>query len=381
MAMVGLPLLALSFTHHPSLIAGVAVAASLPGLVIGLPVGAIIDRLNRRRFLISLQVLRFAVVSCFVVLVATRLDDLAIIYVAAFVLGSLTVAFDCAVAASVPAVVNPDQLVAANARFQTVYRTSQEMVGRALGGVAFTIAHVIPFISQALGYATSLIALPGAVPDTKRKPVANKLFREVLDGFQWFTQNGLIRLLSGTVALLAFCQSIVFALLVLYATEDLHLSQSGYGLLLGITAGGSLIGAAIANRLNTRLGGAWCLSVAGAVVAVTYLVQAATHLVLVAGIALTTEAVAVVVGVIASQSLRQSAAPPEMQGRVAGAHMTLMMGAFPLGSLVGGLLGGAIGIRPTFLLAGCLQLVVVGLTAPALLAQMRRRQPLGISNL
>lgn len=381
MVLVGFPLLALTFTRNAVSIAGVTVAAKLPGLVVALPAGALVDRLDRRRLLVGLQVLRFLVVIAVVFAVATKAVDLVVVYGAAFVLGSLTVAYDCAAVASLPSIVPPEQLVRANARLETIYETAQEMLGRGLGGLLFTAARALPFIADAIGYLGSAVLLRGAVPDTPPREVATSLGADLRDGLKWFGQNPLMRLLSAIVAQLAFCQAIVFGLLVLYATQDLHLSKTSYGLLLGISATGNIVGAVAAGRIHSRVGSGWSIVLAGALAAVTYPVLGATKSPVVAGAALTLEAAAITVGIVASLSLRQAIVPTAMQGRVASAHMTLVLAAFPLGSLVGGLLAGGLGIRTTFYIAGGLQIVVVALTSPYLLSRAARPQPLGISNL
>ena len=192
---------------------------------------------------------------------------------------------------------------------------------------------------------------------------------------KWFSGNPLIRLLTGLIALLAFCQAVVLALLVLYARQDLHLSEAGYGLLLGISAAANVVGAAAVNRLHIRLGSGWSIIAAAVVAAVSYPILAATHSPFVACAALSLEAMSVTIGLVAARSLRQSAVPQEFQGRVASAYQTVIFAAFPLGALVGGVLASHFGIRVTFLLAGCLQILVVSLAARGLLARIRRLRP------
>ena len=137
MVLVGFPLLALSFTHSAIQIAGVAAAGQFPALVVGPPAGHLADRLNRRRLLIVVELLRFAVLGAFAALVAGGLDSLWVLYLAAFLLGSLTMAFDSATAACVPTIVPPDLLVRGNSHLTAVDVTGEEMVGQALGGVVF----------------------------------------------------------------------------------------------------------------------------------------------------------------------------------------------------------------------------------------------------
>jgi MFS family permease len=373
MVLVGFPLLALSFTHSSAQIAGVAAAAQLPALVVGPPAGALADRLNRRRLLVVVELLRFGLLAAFAALFAAGLDSLAVLYLAAFLLGSLTMVFDSATAACVPTLVPPDLLVKGNSHLTAVDVTGEEMVGQALGGVVFSVASALPFAADAVSFLASAGLIRGAIPDNHPDPGRSASFlSDLRAGLRWFSGSPLIRLLTGLIAQLAFCQAVVLALLVLYARQDLHLSETGYGLLLGISAAANVVGAATVNRLHIRVGSGWSIIIAGVAAAVSYPILAATHSPFVACAALSLEAMSVTIGLVAARSLRQSAVPQEFQGRVASAYQTVIFAAFPIGALAGGLLATRLGIRGTFLLAGCLQLLVVGLTARALLVRIRR---------
>ena len=376
MVLVGFPLLALSFTHSTTQIAGVAAAGQLPALVVGPPAGALADRLNRRRLLVGVELLRFGVIGAFATLVAAGEDRLGVLYLAAFLLGSLTMVFDSATAACVPTIVPPDLLVKGNSHLTAVDVTGEEMVGQALGGVVFSVAAALPFAADAASFLASAGLIRRAIPDNHPDEARSTSFlADLRAGLKWFSGSPLIRLLTGLIALLAFCQAVVLALLVLYARQDLHLSEAGYGLLLGISAAANVVGAAAVNRLHIRLGSGRSILIAAAVAAVSYPILAATHSPFVACAGLSLEAMSVTVGLVAARSLRQSAVPQEFQGRVASAYQTVIFAVFPLGALAGGVLASHFGIRVTFLLAGCLQMIVVVLTAQRLLSRIRRLPP------
>jgi Na+/melibiose symporter-like transporter len=371
MVLVGFPLLALKFTHNPALIAGVAVAGELLGPIVALPIGALADRSSPRRMLVTVQLMQFVLLGSFALCVAVGADSLALIYVVACLLGALTVAFDCASAAVVPRLVRTSQLVKANARLDIVDLTGEDMLGRALGGITFAFAEVVPFFADAVTFLASALIIRKAVPDQASAGSSNALMADLRAGARWFLHNPLVRLIGGLIASLAFCQSMVLALMVLYATQDLHLTNSGYGLLLGVSAIGSIVGAVAAHRVHVELGSGWCIVLGGAVAAVTYPILAATSSAVVASIALIFEAIAIVVGNVAAQSLRQSIVPTELQGRVGSAHMMLVLSAAPLGALAGGLVADAVGIRTTLVAAGILQLGVLLVAGPRLLSRVR----------
>jgi MFS family permease len=371
MVLVGFPLLALTYTNDPVLIAGVAVAGQVLAPVVALPVGALADRSSPRTLLVTVQVLQFVLLGSFAVCVATGFDSLAAIYVVSCLMGALTVAFDCASSAVVPRLVATSDLVKANARLDIVDVTGEEMVGRAVGGAAFAFARVVPFFADAVSFFVSAAIIRTALPGRAALKTKASLMTDLREGTRWFLQNPLVRLIGGVVAQLAFCQSMVLALLVLYAKEDLHLTDAGFGLLLGISAVGNVVGASAAHRVHVAFGSGWCIVLGGTLAALAYPLLAVTHSPATACAALAIETMAIVVGRVAAQSVRQASVPVELQGRVGSAIMTLIFIAMPLGALVGGLVADAIGIRHTILAAGLLQLAVLAITAPKLLSRLR----------
>lgn len=373
LVLVAMPLLAIAYTHSTLLIAGTAVAGRLPALVVGLPVGAMVDRVNRRKLMVASEIGRFLLLVLFGAWVATGGRSLWVLYAVSFAIGSLAVAFDCGAAACLPDIIGPEKAVSANARLELIDLTGEDMVGRAVGGIVFAVARAIPFVADAVSFLVSARLVSRALPDNKVEKAERTNFTEDLrSGLRWFVRHPVLRLVSGMVAQLAFCQALVFGLLVVYATQDLHLSRAGYGLLLGVSAVGNLLGASLSTWLNGRFRPATCLGIAGVAAALSYPALAVTHSPFAACAALIVESASIVVGVVSSQALRQIIVPPEMRGRAASVHMTLILAAFPLGGLAGGLIATAVGIRTTMIVAGALQMAVVLVTTPRLARAMSR---------
>ena len=373
MVLVGFPLLALSYTRNAILIAGVAVAGALPALLVALPAGTLADRSNRRRLLVGLELVRFAVLAAFGLLVLRGAANLAVLYATVFVLRGLSVVFDISAGATLPSIVQPTLLVKANANLITAQQVAQEIAGQALGGLLFAASAALPFVADAATFAASAGMLNRAIPDN-RPDVANSSFMaDLQEGLRWFGRLQLLRVLTGLIASLAMCQALVLGVLVLYATRDLHLSRPGYGILLGVSAVGSAVAASSANQIHARLGAGWSIVVAGLAASAAYPVLAFTRSPVTAGGALALEAVGVVVGNTSARSLRQSIVPSELQGRVTSVYQMAILIAIPVGSLVGGILVSRLGVRETFLVAGALQVGLLTLTAPRLLASLRRQ--------
>ena len=103
---IALPLLAVQLTDSPTGVAGVTVASYLPWILLSLPAGALADRLDRRNTMRAVNLARAAVVGGLAVLAANDLSGLALVYVAAFALGTGETLFDTSAQSILPAIVN-----------------------------------------------------------------------------------------------------------------------------------------------------------------------------------------------------------------------------------------------------------------------------------
>jgi len=361
MVLVGFPLLALRYTHDPLAISGVAVAGRLPALVVALPAGALADRFNRRRLAVAIELVRLAVLAAFVAVVLLGRDGLAAIFPTVVVLGSLTVAFDVVASAALPSLVAPDQLLSANARLLSAELTGEEVVGRAAGGLALAVATAAPFLADAASFVVSAALVRTAIPDHRQAPVSSSLGRQIIDGLRWMAREPVLRRMLLTMTCLAFFQSAVLSVLPLYATRTLHLHAAGYGLMLGVSGLGNLLGARAATPLHRRLSTTATVALGAALASATYITLAETRSAYIAGAALLLETAAVIIGNVAMRSVRQSTTPPELQGRTASAFQTAVLTALPLGGVLGGLLAARAGISRTYLAAAVAQLVAIAL--------------------
>src|SRR4051794_16696174 len=113
---IALPLLAVSVTKEPGLVAGVTVASRLPWLVFALIAGALADRLDRRRTMVLVDAVRVVLIGTLTVAVVVNQVSIALLYVVAFVLGCLETMFDTAASSMLPNVVGKSRVVAANSR-------------------------------------------------------------------------------------------------------------------------------------------------------------------------------------------------------------------------------------------------------------------------
>ena len=254
LVLVAFPLLALTLTTSPVLIAGVAVAGRLPALLLSIPAGALVDRVDRRRLVMLINTVRVVALTAFTGAVLAGHDTLVSLYATVFVLGTADMMFNVATQACLPAMVVPDELPRANGYLATAELSGEQFIGPAVGGIAFGVGRALPFVGDAVSFVASLFLVRSALPETIHQRQKRPFARDIKEGLVWFLRNPLLRLLAVVVASLAFCQAMVFAELVLYGTRQLHLSHTAYGLFFAGAAAGNVIGALLAGRVLPQMG-------------------------------------------------------------------------------------------------------------------------------
>jgi MFS family permease len=287
-----------------------------------------------------------------------------VLYAGAGGLGVLETLFSAAAHAAVPAAVPAEELDRANGYLFASQTGGEQLAGPAVGGALYAMSASLPFVGDAISFAASAVMLLGPArgePDQSRphSMARRRLRTEMSDGLRTFWQHPVLRVLSITVGGMAFCQSMVLGILVLYGLEDLHLGHVGYGLFLAAGATGNVLGALAASRVRARFGTSAIILVGGTVAALAYLGAGATSSPVLATLLFAVEAWAVACGTVASMSLRQSSVAPELLGRIGNLYRMVIWGIIPIGTLAGGLVASGFGIRAAFYVAGVTQLVLL----------------------
>jgi MFS family permease len=178
------------------------------------------------------------------------------------------------------------------------------------------------------------------------------------EGVRWLSRHRLLRGLTLISAATAFAQSMGTGVLVLYVLEVLGLPSGAFGLILVGTGVGGLLGGLLTPPLTRRFGRAPMLTGGAVVAAVAEGAFALTTSGVVATVLGAVSAAGVMVWNVLTMSLRQSLIPEAVFGRVQGAYRTLVWGGIALGSLVGGAVAHAVGLRALFLVIGAALLVL-----------------------
>ncbi len=164
LVLVAMPLLAVSLTRSPVLIAGVTAANRAAAALSSLPGGLLADRVDRRRLMVACNLVAGAVVAGLVAVMSSGTASLAMLYVVGAVLAACDVTYELAAQAYVPAVVGREQLPKANARLQVVANSGEQFVGPGVGGALFALAQRVPFVVDAVSFFLSAVLVRASRP-------------------------------------------------------------------------------------------------------------------------------------------------------------------------------------------------------------------------
>jgi MFS family permease len=352
---VAVPLIAVDLTRSPTLIAGLSLAFTLPWLLCALPAGALVDRVDRRRAMLVANAIRGGLL-----VVLLGVHEIWALYTVALCVGVTETIYDTAAQSIVPQLVGRDQLPRANGRLYAVELMANEFAGPPLAGLLVGVGAMAAF-GTPIGLWAAAVAVMATLPGRYRveRPEPSTLRADIAEGLRFLWRQPVLRTFTTSVALFNLATSAMFAILVLYATGPMGLSEQTYGLLLTSTAAGSLLGSLLAERIERRFGRARALWLAYLLAAVTIATPTVTTNPIAVGIALFTSGVGVMVANVVMVSLRQRITPDRLLGRLNSAHRLVGWGTKPLGAALGGALAQLLGVRPVFAAVAVLPLLAV----------------------
>jgi MFS family permease len=355
--MLALPLVAALTLHATAFEMGVVSAAdTLPFLLASLPAGAFVDRVRRRPVMIACDLARAATLIS--IPLAWWLGALTIwqVVVVAFVLGTFSAVFDVAYQSVLPHLVAPDQLVEGNSKLQAVAAVSQIGGPAAAGFVIRALTAPVAVGVNALTYVSSAVFL-GRVRtrESRPEPAADRHFgRDIVEGLRFVGNNPLLRAIAAEAGSSNFFSAMSSAMLIYLLAHTLGVGAGVIGALLSIASVGGLVGAMSATALARRVGEGRILWLSLAVTSpfmVGVPLMRNDYSLWLAAAAFTVAVAGAVAFSVTSVSFRQRLAPPRLLGRVNATMRFLVIGAMPLGGLLGGALGTWLGVRPTLWIA------------------------------
>ena len=340
-------------------VAALGTVEFLPFLLFTLPAGVWVDRLRRRPILIAGDFGRAALLAT--IPAAYLLDVLTLgqLYVVGFLVGTCTVFFDVSYQSYLPSLVEREQIIDGNSKLE-ISRSAAQLGGPGLGGLlvqALTAPYAV--LADAISYLGSGIFILAIRKDETAPEHATKdgagssLWAELKEGLRFVLGNPNLRAQAGCTATSNFFFTFGFSIIVVYFVRTLGLSPGVIGLVLSLSAVGSMVGALTARRISDRFG------IGPTTIATTLLQGPAFLLIALApksspypflvsgGLVL---GFVIVVYNIVQVSYRQAICPPRLQGRMNSVMRFMVWGTIPIGSLAGGAAAGIVGLQNTIVI-------------------------------
>ncbi len=361
---VAMPLVAVHYTRSPMLIAGLAVALALPWLLFALPVGALADRIDRRRMMVGANSIRVALPAALMLAVVLDLGSIWMLYAVAFGLGIAETVYDTSAQSILPQLVDRAQLSRANSRLFAAELTANQFAGPPLAGFLVAAGVAVAFAAPAALWAVALGALLLVHGSFRVEASRHTSLRaDIAEGVRFLWRHRLLRALAVMTGVFNLASNATFSVFVLFAVGSasaMGLSEPAFGVLFATTAVGSLLGSLVAERIELALGRArtLLLSVLSGVLLVG--VPAVTTNPFLIGAGLFAGGVGIMLWNVVVVALRQRITPDRLLGRVNSGYRLLAWGTIPLGAVVGGVLAELLGLRWVFATMALLMLALLG---------------------
>ena len=343
------PLLVASMTDDARLVALGATLQWLPPLLFGLLAGALSDRLDRRRLVIVMNLVRALVLAVLATAVVTDQVTIVVVLAALFLLGTSEVFVDNTTSTLMPMLVHRDDLAVANSRLMAGYVTVNQLAGPPLGAALFAAGAALPFAAEAvLVVAGAVLVSRLRLPGSDEPRAESHIGRDIAEGVRWSLRHPAVRTLIWTIFTFNITFGAAWSVLVLYATRRLGMGEVGFGLLTTVSAAGGLVATTTYGWITRHVSLADLMRIGLVIETLTHMALALTRVPWVAmAIVFVFGAHAFVWGTT-SMTIRQRAVPLRLQGRVNSVNSIGTFGGLVLGSLLGGSLAQHWGVTAPF---------------------------------
>ncbi|WP_406399146.1 MFS transporter [Streptomyces uncialis] len=384
---IALPVLATGITDSPGQVAAVALALTLPWLLVSLPAGVLADRADRRRLLWLAGGIRLLAIGWLIQTVTSDSTTIGTLAAVGAVLGTAEVIAQTSETALIPALVPRAERERANAWIAGVETAANEFCGPMIGGLLLTAGTGIALGSTWVAYLAAALLLllltgrfravrttkdeaptepgtgtgtetgtgtgtetgtgtgTGTAPRTGRAPRA----REFTEGLRYLWHHRLLRTTTLILTVLGASWGAWLALMPLVAKETMGLDARQYGIVLSALGVGGLAGTLAVTRINRLLGRRWAMfaDLLGtlammAVPVLTTQVWAVATAAFIGGMGGT-------LWTVNSRLIAQNTVPDALMGRYSSAARLIGWGGMPIGAGLIGVLAEAFGTRVAFL--------------------------------
>lgn len=358
-----LPLLAATLTRDPVAVAALGALAFLPWLLFAIPAGTLVDRVNRRTAMSGANVFRAVMVGVLALSVVSGHATMPLLYAVAFLLGCAETVYDSAARAMLTGVVGRARLERGNSLLTTAESVGNIFLGAPVGAWLFAVAVALPLWVNGMAYlvaAVLVLTVVGQFRPVREAPTSVR--EDMVEGLGWLARHTFLRELMAVTGFGAAIHSMTQGILVLYALQNLGLSERGFGLALAGAGVGAVIGAMLSPTVTRLVGRTNAMGATEILSAVAVLLMAFWQDPVGGPLLFAISAGAISLFNVQVMSVRQAMIPEHLFGRVQGAYRTVIWGGIPLGTLAGGALGAWLGLPAVFIVSGVGGILIGALT-------------------
>jgi MFS family permease len=359
-------LLAATLTKDPVVISVLAAVLMLPWLLFAIPIGGIVDRIDRRLLLATANAVRFLMAAFLAVTVALEIVSIPILYLVVFVIGAAEVLYDTTAQSMIPQILKTKHLERGNARLEIGAVTVGEFVGTPLSGILFTVSIALPFVLGSAGIlvaAILVLMIPGnfkkaiAVDENNEPIEPTKFWADIRFGIKYLYEDKTLLKLVMLTASVGMFSAATSSTVVLFLTDELAVQPVWFGFVFIVPAVGSILGSISASKMSTRFGRTTVMAYSMISFCLAAIVTGLSPNVFVFALVGLWMSVTVTWWNVLLMSTYHQIIPNELFGRIHGTRRTLVWGLMPIGSLLGGFIA-SFGLRMPYFIAGGAALAV-----------------------
>jgi MFS family permease len=343
---VAAPLLAITLTKDPVLISMMSALVMLPWLLFAIPIGLVVDRVDKRLLITCTNSLRFIISGLLALAISTDFITIYWLFLAAFLIGICEVASDTAAQSLIPVILEKKHYEHANSRISTAETVIQNFIGAPLSGFLYAIAIVLPFALNSLGFLIAAIfvfLIPAhLVAHSREIQVVDDekitFIGEIKFGLSYLWNDEKLKFLVIFGTSTAFFFSLATSTTILFITETLKMDPKFFGVFMAISGTGAVVASLVTPAMSKKLGRGNVLSYAIIAASVTILLQGLSSNIWIFTIIGFISAFVITNWNILLMSSYQVLIPPHLYGRIHGARRTFIWGVMPIGAFCGGVI-------------------------------------------
>jgi MFS family permease len=335
-----------------TVVAAVQTAITLPFFLLALPAGVLVDAIQRRPVLVSMQFAIASISLSLALFTATGAIGLAGLLLATFGMGAASAISIVAWQSLIPELVDRP-LVPAAATLDGISFNAGRIAGPALGGLLLSLVepHWI-FGLNAVTFALAALAFWRWAPARAERAARESVGKALRSGVRYVRQSPLLRRLLLRLFLWTLPASLIWALLPHIAHDELALGSGGFGALFASLGVGAVVGGVILQPLRARMGRNAVLTAASLAYGGSFFVVAFVPLVPVVAFALTVAGAAWITVLSMVMALAQVSLPAWVRARGLAIVLLVHQGCQAIGSPLWGVVGDVVGVTWALVIAG-----------------------------